>query len=113
MSRGASSGVCCVLTGDRLFNKALHQHEAVENSLAFRVRGSFDAGLSQLALEQYSLPADADSLPPSSVDVVAWAGLRHVQLDRSAFARQNLIVLPLRSATAASRDNAVLEKDGC
>ena len=110
MSRGASSGVCCVLTGDRLFNKALHQHEAVENSIAFRVRGSFDAGLSQLALEQYSLPADADSLPPSAVDVVAWAGLRHVQLDRSAFIRRwQRYTAALQKHVAAAENEAAAD----
>jgi hypothetical protein len=77
----------CVLTGDRLFSRG-HPHEVVEGGLAYRVRGDLDAGLTRLALEQFTLPVEADSLPLTAVDVVHWADLRHAQLDRSGFVRR-------------------------
>jgi hypothetical protein len=76
----------CALTGDRLF-RASYPHEVVEGGLAYRVRGSMDAGLSTFGPEQASLPNDGDSWPLHVVDVVRDAGLHQVQLDRSGFVK--------------------------
>jgi hypothetical protein len=84
-SSDAEPGYRCVLTGDRLFG-ALHPHELVEDGLAYCVRGSMDAGIDALAMEGGPLPRDG-ALPLSVVDVVRWAGLRPVELDRPGFVK--------------------------
>ena len=75
----------CVLTGDKLFSH-VHPHELVEDGLAYCVRGSMDEGLSALALESAALPSDGE-LPLHVIDVVRWAGLRRVQLDKPGFVK--------------------------
>ena len=87
MATSAASSVVCVITGDRLFSRA-HPNKIVEDGLAYRVRGDMASGLARLAHEQYSLPADADGWPLDTIDVVRWAGLRQVHLDRSGFIRR-------------------------
>ena len=75
----------CVLTGDRLFSSA-YPHELVEDGLVHRVRGSMEDGLNTLAIEAFTLPADGE-LPLRVIDIVRWAGLRRVQLDKPGFVK--------------------------
>ena len=89
MASAAGKTFSCVLTGDPCFS-TLHAHELVEDGLAYRVRGSMDDGLSALAqdfsTETSSLALLADgTLPAHTIDVVRWAGLRHVRLDKAGF----------------------------
>ena len=76
----------CALTSDRLFSHA-HPHELHEDGLVYRVRGSTDAGLGALALELGSLPSDGE-LPLRMIDVVDWAGLRQLRLDKPGFVKR-------------------------
>ena len=46
------------------------------------------AGLANIALEGCALPTDGDTLPAQSIDVVRWAGLRHMPLARSEFMKR-------------------------
>jgi hypothetical protein len=75
----------CVLTGDRLFSSA-YPHELVEDGLVYRVRGSMEDGLNTLAIEAFTLPADGE-LPLRVIDIVRWAGLRRVHLDKPGFVK--------------------------
>lgn len=84
---GDEPGYHCALTGDRLFG-AIHPHELVEGGLAFCVRGSFDEGIDELALSGGPVLTADGELPLSAVDIVRWARLRPLQLDRSGFVKR-------------------------
>ena len=76
----------CRLTGDKLFSSAF---PFVQEDTLIVVRGSMEAGLDAMAL--HTRPA-ADSeefiLPVSAVDIIAWAGLQRVELDKPAFVKR-------------------------
>jgi hypothetical protein len=88
----------CVLTNDRVFSTANPYEVDAEDDLAFCVRCSFKDGLDALTEEagrpsQNNVAAeqpqpDGDLLPLSAVDVVRWAGLRHLPLDRPGFVKR-------------------------
>jgi hypothetical protein len=84
MASHGSSDARCRLTGDRLF-PAASPCEVVEDGLLYCVRGSLDAGLRTLADNPASSLTPHGMLPLGVVDVVRWAGLRQVALDRPAF----------------------------
>jgi hypothetical protein len=74
----------CILTGDRLFPS--HAPCAVvEDGLLFCVQGSVEVGVHQSSMDG-PMASLASNL--SGVDVVTWAGLRRVQLDRAGFIKQ-------------------------
>ncbi|KAL1528109.1 hypothetical protein AB1Y20_009474 [Prymnesium parvum] len=72
----------CRLTGDRLFASS-HTVTVVENDLMYCVQGSLN--LQAFASDPLSSLTASGSLPLSLVDVVDWAGLRPISLDRSGF----------------------------
>ena len=74
----------CVLTGDKLFSVA-HPHALIEDGLAYRVTGSTERGLATLALDaSFTFTADG-ALPATVVDIVRWANMRPLQLDKPGF----------------------------
>ena len=74
----------CLLSGDRLFSSAFAVE--VEGPLLV-VRGSMEAGMDALALTD-ACSSESCAVPPSVVDVVDWAGLRRIELDRAAFIKR-------------------------
>ena len=74
----------CVLTGDKLFSSS-STYELVDD-VAYSVRGSIDAGLDALLLRSPS--AGAAALPLEVVDLVSWAGLRPITLDKAGFVQR-------------------------
>ena len=74
----------CVLTSDPCFSR-VHPHELVEDGLVYRVRGCMTEGLNALAMaEPVALLSDG-TLPLKTIDVVRWAGLHHLRLDKAGF----------------------------
>ena len=83
--RASAAHYVCVLTGDRLFSIA-HPHEIIGDGLAYRVRGSLEAGICRDAEDDQIFCSDgADTLPLNLIDIVEWAGLKPVKLDTSEF----------------------------
>ena len=74
----------CAFTGARLFSRS-HPHERVEDGLAWRVRGDMVEGLVRLAAANFVFSEDEDSFPVDAIDVVRWAGLKQMKVDRSEF----------------------------
>jgi hypothetical protein len=74
----------CALSGDVCFSRA-HPCELAEDGLIYRVKCSVDAGLNMLALDDTFSMSEDPNLPPSTIDVVRWAGLRQIKLDKSGF----------------------------
>ena len=85
MEPAVDSGFKCALTGDALFASG-HAHELIEEGLVYSVRGSLDEGLCALALNKIDLTSDGE-LPCEAIDVVRWAGLRRVHLDKPGFVK--------------------------
>ena len=80
----SAAEVVCVLTGDRLFSRAA-PHKLLENGIAYRVTGDMAEGLLRLAEKNYVPPEDTDGWPLDAIDIVRWADLRQVRLERSEF----------------------------
>lgn len=76
-----TSAMRCRLTGDPLFPAAA-PCEVVEDGLFFCIRGVLD--LKDFAANPSSLTT-LGTLPLDHIDVVRWAGLRQVVLDRPGF----------------------------
>ena len=74
----------CVLTGDKMFQQSAPR-ELVDD-VAYSVRGSIDAGLDAMLME--SPTRGGDALPVEVVDVVSWAGLRPISLDKAGFVQR-------------------------
>ena len=75
----------CVLTGDKMFQQSAPR-ELVDD-VAYSVRGSIDAGLDAMLMESPT-PGGGDALPVEVVDVVSWAGLRSISLDKAGFVQR-------------------------
>ena len=77
------------------------------DDVAYSVRGSIDAGLDALLLESPTLPA-GPGLPLEVVDVVSWAGLKPIALDKAGFVQRwqrYLAALQLHLATQPDGDS--------
>ena len=79
-----SPAFTCVLTGDKLFSSS-STYELVDD-VAYSVRGSIDAGLDVLLLQSPSVGGTA--LPLEVVDLVSWAGLHPITLDKAGFVQR-------------------------
>lgn len=75
----------CVLTGDKMFQQSAPR-ELVDD-VAYSVRGSIDAGLDAMLIESPT-PQGGNTLPVEVVDVVSWAGLRPISLDKAGFVQR-------------------------
>ena len=78
----------CVLTGERLFRARSHSELERDGNL-IAVRGSMYEGLNALAVSQ--APPQASTLPylpHSTIDLVTWAELQPVDLDKPAFLKR-------------------------
>ena len=77
----------CVLTGDRFF-PSTSPCEVVEDGLLYCVQGSFASGMVEFADDPSASLTPSNELPLSAVDIVRWAGLRPVHLDKASFIKQ-------------------------
>lgn len=73
----------CILTGDPLFNRSF-PHALEDSGLVYCVRGSYH--LESISEEEFRL-SPMGELPVNAVDVVRWAGLKQIQLDKPGFVR--------------------------
>ena len=95
-SSGDGVAIRCVLTNDLVFSTTFpYEVDEEDDGLCYSVKGSFKDGLDALVQEDVAregaaaapVPED-ELLPLTAVDVVRWAGLRHLQLDRPGFVKR-------------------------